>query len=105
MEIKTNALKTLRQNKGWTQQHLADAAGLSLRTIQRVESEGNAAKETVMAICAALEIGREDLSIIPQPDPSQLQTISNWPQRLILILALTLGIGIGAACTYLILGH
>lgn len=105
MEIKTNTLKTLRQKKGWTQQHLADAAGLSLRTIQRLESEGNAAKETVMAICAALEIGREELSIIPKPDLSQLQTISNWPQRLSLMVALTIGMVVGAACTYIILGH
>jgi transcriptional regulator with XRE-family HTH domain len=32
-----NNVRTLREVKNWTQQHLADAAGILLRTVQRVE--------------------------------------------------------------------
>ncbi len=58
MEIKINAaiLKRLREEKSWSQEHLAEAAGLSLRTIQRVESDGNAAPETRMAMASALGV-------------------------------------------------
>ncbi|MEZ9594247.1 helix-turn-helix domain-containing protein [Shewanella sp. 10N.261.52.F9] len=41
MEINPFAIRTLRQEKGWTQQHLADACAISLRTVQRVEKEGS----------------------------------------------------------------
>ena len=33
-----NKLKEFRNHKGWTQSELADRAGLSLRTVQRIES-------------------------------------------------------------------
>lgn len=44
MQINNNTVKLLRTEKSWTQQHLADASGVSLRTIQRVESDGQQVK-------------------------------------------------------------
>ena len=54
----TNAqlIRKLREDRAWSQEHLAAVAGLSARTIQRVEAEGSASRETRMAIAAALGI-------------------------------------------------
>lgn len=50
-------VRTLRQARGWTQQHLADAAGLSLRTVQRTEAgEGSPSKETLLALSGVFEV-------------------------------------------------
>ena len=43
MEIDALQIKALRQQHQWTQQQLAEMCGVSLRTIRRVEKEGNAA--------------------------------------------------------------
>ena len=36
-------VRRLRLNKSWSQEKLADEAGVSLRTVQRVEADGVAA--------------------------------------------------------------
>ena len=58
VEMNTNAqlIRKLREDRAWSQEHLAAVAGLSARTIQRVEAEGSASRETRMAIAAALGI-------------------------------------------------
>jgi transcriptional regulator with XRE-family HTH domain len=64
MEMKTNAqiIKRLREEKSWSQEHLAEAAGLSLRTVQRVETDGNASAETRLALASTLGIDVSELS-------------------------------------------
>lgn len=48
---------TLREARGWTQQHLADASGLSLRTVQRVEAgEVVPSKETLLSLSGAFNV-------------------------------------------------
>ncbi len=59
MQLNTAQLKSLRQSKGWTQQHLADVSGISLRTIQRAENKGATSIETLNALCAVFEVNRE----------------------------------------------
>lgn len=63
MLVDSKKLKTLRQSKNWTQQHLADVCGLSLRTIQRVEKDGVASNETVGAYAAIFELQVTELLI------------------------------------------
>ncbi|CUS47849.1 MAG: putative transcriptional regulator [Idiomarinaceae bacterium HL-53] len=63
MLINIQTVKQARTAKGWTQQQLADVAGLSLRTIQRVESQGQGSMETCNALCAVLEIDRDELHV------------------------------------------
>ena len=41
--------------QGWTQEHLASVAGVSTRTIQRVEASGIASADTAQALCAVLD--------------------------------------------------
>lgn len=63
MLVDANKMKVLRQSRNWTQQHLADVCGLSMRTIQRVEKDGVASNETVGAYAAVFEMDSADLLI------------------------------------------
>jgi len=67
MDMKINAteVKRLRKKKLWSQEQLATACGLSLRTIQRLEGEGQASPETVKALAAVFEVAHEDLQWSP----------------------------------------
>jgi transcriptional regulator with XRE-family HTH domain len=47
-------VKARREEAGWTQEHLAATSGLSLRTIQRIETtEGRPRPESLQALAAA----------------------------------------------------
>jgi len=61
MELNKDKLKHLRESKAWSQSHLAEVAGISLRTIQRVEKNGIASPESVKAICASYGIEAGDI--------------------------------------------
>jgi transcriptional regulator with XRE-family HTH domain len=52
MTINGNKVRTLREEKSWSQEHLANASGLSARTVQRVESAGVGSAETRLALAA-----------------------------------------------------
>ena len=66
-------VRKLRESKAWSQDHLAEAAGLSVRTIQRVESEGAASAETRMAVASALGVVPGDLAPkAPAPKPGRI---------------------------------
>jgi transcriptional regulator with XRE-family HTH domain len=59
----------LRRQKAWTQEQLAKAAGLDVRTIQRVEKDQTKSPETVQALAGAFDVDIEDLrttTLIPQ---------------------------------------
>ncbi|WP_076410524.1 helix-turn-helix domain-containing protein [Shewanella sp. UCD-KL12] len=62
MQISKNKLKQLRKDKSWSQEVLAKATGLSLRTIQRIENEGNASAESTLALASAFEVTPGDLT-------------------------------------------
>lgn len=57
-EMKVNAglIKRLREERGWSQEHLAAVSGLSARTVQRLESDGNASRESRLALAAAFGV-------------------------------------------------
>jgi transcriptional regulator with XRE-family HTH domain len=105
MEVRSDVIRHYRQAKGWTQQHMADAAGLSLRTVQRAEREGTAAKESAMAICAVLCIDLSELSIIPKVSPEELQPVRIHGHFITLAAGILIGALTGAICTYLFLGN
>lgn len=68
---KQMSVKELRQKKGWSQEHLAQASGLSLRTIQRIESGKRAGLETLNGLAAVFDI---DLNLIRQEPKMTTQT-------------------------------
>ncbi|MCC6536785.1 MAG: helix-turn-helix transcriptional regulator, partial [Bryobacterales bacterium] len=45
-----------RKRRSWSQEELATAAGLNLRTIQRIETEGVASLQSLKALAAALDV-------------------------------------------------
>ena len=49
-------IQKLRLQRGWSQQQLAEASGLSVRTIQRIEAGQLASTETLKSIAAVFEI-------------------------------------------------
>lgn len=61
MKIDPARLKRMREARGWTQEQLAEIAGLNARTVQRVEASGKAAPETGMALAAVLGCSLGDL--------------------------------------------
>jgi len=69
MEMKVNSklIKSERDKRAWSQEHLARAAGLGVRTIQRIENTGSASLESVKALASVLEL-----------QISQLQVNSKW---------------------------
>jgi transcriptional regulator with XRE-family HTH domain len=85
MAISGEKIKALREARAWSQAHLAEAAALSLRTVQRVEAEGTASAETRLAIAAALgvpvgELNVEAPAIAPEasrdrPYPGSINTL------------------------------
>jgi DNA-binding XRE family transcriptional regulator len=61
MQLNLHLIKQLRNERGWTQQQLADICAISLRTVQRVEMQGVGSLETCKALAAAFVIEREQL--------------------------------------------
>ncbi len=49
-------IQKLRLKHGWSQQQLADASGLSVRTIQRIETGQPAGIETLKSLAAVFEV-------------------------------------------------
>jgi transcriptional regulator with XRE-family HTH domain len=74
MKIDVAFIKQLREQRAWPQEQLAAVAGLSLRTIQRVEADGNASAETRMAIATALDVDVARLNL-PDPPPSTMPAL------------------------------
>ena len=59
--IDTERVVTLRGKRGWSQEELAQASGLSARTIQRLEAGAEASMETRKALAAAFDLSLEEL--------------------------------------------
>jgi transcriptional regulator with XRE-family HTH domain len=61
MKINRNLVLSLRKGRSWSQEELAIAAGLNLRTVQRIESSGSASLQSRKALAAAFNIEIGDL--------------------------------------------
>lgn len=61
MKINADLVLRLRKEKSWSQDELAIASGLNVRTIQRIEREASASLQSKKALASALEISVQDL--------------------------------------------
>lgn len=61
MKINTELVLKARRQRSWSQDELAIASGLNLRTIQRIESQGSASLGSKKALAAALDFDVQDL--------------------------------------------
>jgi uncharacterized membrane protein YhaH (DUF805 family) len=69
MKIDSNQLKKLRAENHWSQEQLSEVSGLSLRTIQRLESGGTASIESVRALAAAFNVDPNTLILSQYDEP------------------------------------
>ena len=94
-----------RKQRNWTQQHLADACGISLRTVQRVERDGQASNETVQGLNAVLdiELSQQSQDITKKATHQAQIDKPVWLQALPLMVALVTGIFLGALLAVLVL--
>ncbi|MCO7224746.1 helix-turn-helix domain-containing protein [Pleionea sp. CnH1-48] len=77
MNLKTDVAKKLRNNKGWSQQQLAEICNVSLRTIQRLENTHTCSLETLNALLAAFGVSRLELEAESQSTPNKQKSL-NW---------------------------
>lgn len=75
MRIKSELVSELRRQQSWSQDELATAAGLNLRTIQRIENVGTASLQSLKAIASALEADIEALIRSETTDRYEYKTI------------------------------
>ncbi len=59
-------IKRWREERCWSQEHLADAAGVNLRTVQRIENGDGASRDSVMALAVAYNVEVIALTIDPR---------------------------------------
>ena len=64
-------IQKLRLRKGWSQEQLAQASGLSARTIQRIEAGQPASTETLKSLAAVFEV---DFSTLNPETPMDAMT-------------------------------
>ncbi|MCH8493258.1 MAG: helix-turn-helix transcriptional regulator [Idiomarina sp.] len=95
MNIDSNTIREARLSRGWTQQQLGDVSCLSLRTIQRVESQGQGSLETCNALCAVLELNRDQ--VLKQANANKQRTGHLPP--MVLAIAVAIGFLVGVAAT------
>jgi transcriptional regulator with XRE-family HTH domain len=56
MQVDGKLIKAERERRAWSQEHLAEATGLGLRTIQRIEKTGAASYESARALAAVFGV-------------------------------------------------
>lgn len=56
-------IKRWREERLWSQEHLADLAGVGLRTVQRIENGESASRDSVMALAAAFNVEAAALTV------------------------------------------
>lgn len=67
MKINSELIRSEREKRAWTQEHLANVAGLGIRTIQRIEQSGSASPESVKALASVLNLNTASIRIGTEP--------------------------------------
>lgn len=73
-------VKKEREERAWPQRQLAEAAKVNLRTIQRLERDGSASFETLLAVAGAFDIDVKQLS------PASRTQSKDTPQKKVHLL-------------------
>ena len=77
MKINVDLVLSARKQKSWSQEELATASGLNLRTIQRIESEASASLQSKKALASALDLDVHDL------DYQEIQMRQVWEYKVV----------------------
>lgn len=99
MKVKVNGdrIQQLRIRCAWTQEQLAEKAGLSTRTVQRLEHGESASLESIHVLATIFDVTPEELSA----EPSRTHFSAPWSRKLrittaiflIIIIAVTVPLG------------
>ncbi len=87
MKLKSKKIKELRRQKLWSQEELAAASSLSLRTIQRIEKDGISSVESLKALASVLEVNADDITA-NEKNASYRHTQIGWTMLTIFSCAL-----------------
>ena len=92
MQIDSKRIRAEREKRAWSQEHLAEAAGVALRTIQRVETSGAGSYETAKALAAVFEIDVAQLRAAAEfsPPVSFTKRARYWSAAVSLVFAVSL---------------
>ena len=77
MKINVDVVLSVRKQKSWSQDELAIASGLNLRTIQRIESEASASLQSKKALALALDLDVHDL------DYQEIRMRQEWEYKVL----------------------
>ena len=75
----------LKRERGWTQEHLAEATRLEVRTIQRAEKDKTKGPETLQAIAGAFDVELADMQtvrLIPEHRFLRAELVTSYRQFL-----------------------
>lgn len=94
MKIDPARIRQLREQRAWSQEQLAEIAGINVRTLQRIESGGGGSPDTRMALAAALQVTPVELAeAVPaaqQDEAAAPAATSEAPQWAIFIVLLAI---------------
>lgn len=65
-------IKRWREERHWSQEHLAQLAGVGLRTLQRIENGQQASSETLKALANAFNVDVAALAVDPDVEAAQV---------------------------------
>lgn len=80
MRINADVVRDARKRKSWSQDELAIAAGLNLRTVQRIESEASASLQSRKALASALDLDIHDLDL---QETQEIHMRQQWEYRIV----------------------
>jgi len=81
MQLDETWLRQQRATRAWSQEHLARASGLGLRTIQRIESTGVASAESALALAAVFDASISEIVVRVDPPVTDDRPIKKWHRR------------------------
>ena len=67
MKINAKLVSKLRKQRSWTQEELAIASGLNLKTVQRIEKKATASLQSKKALASVFNIDVQDLDHEEKP--------------------------------------
>lgn len=74
MKVDPSYIRAQRERRAWSQEHLAEVAGLGLRTIQRIEKTGAASYESARSLAAVFGMDVAELRVEPASAAAALRT-------------------------------
>lgn len=90
MKLDGKKVLALRNERCWSQDHLAATAGLSVRTIQRIEKGGSGSLESMKALASVFEMTTPSLYITNETSPIEYELVMRLGWMISFLVAIAL---------------